>query len=402
MGESKTPLYAYVDESGNTGKNVFDEAQPDYFTAALITRGDFDRIWGARVKAIAARLNVDSLHAGDLGLGRLEIIAGDLLDLLVKADVHFFLCRVEKKYLVATKMFDILFDSGENAAVAWHNYNFKPLKIMLAFKLAHLITDDIAKAFWQFLLKPREVDARAMLPDICDSLLERLEALPDARSREVIGEALAWIKAHPDTLHISNERAIAKHGHYPNLVGFSNLLRGLQHHAETFNKKVAAIVHDEQTEFENALKTWHGLFSNAAPDRLRWAGEEYSLQTVPGSQLTIKPDEESQGVQVADVVLWLYAQAQKGRDLPEGCAQLLLFAMGRGWHDDFSFRGVEQSLMEKWGGVFFGPMEAEKLEAGRKMVEESERRRLASMAQFERDGVLPFMRDAPPAIDDQT
>ena len=42
MGDSKIPLFAYVDETGNTGHNLFDEAQPDFFTAALVTKGDFD------------------------------------------------------------------------------------------------------------------------------------------------------------------------------------------------------------------------------------------------------------------------------------------------------------------------------------------------------------------------
>ncbi len=28
-------LYAFVDETGNTGHNLFDKAQPDFFTAAL-------------------------------------------------------------------------------------------------------------------------------------------------------------------------------------------------------------------------------------------------------------------------------------------------------------------------------------------------------------------------------
>ena len=30
MGESKLPLYAFVDESGNTGHNLFDVNQPDF------------------------------------------------------------------------------------------------------------------------------------------------------------------------------------------------------------------------------------------------------------------------------------------------------------------------------------------------------------------------------------
>jgi hypothetical protein len=45
--------------------------------------------------------------------------------------------------------------------------------------------------------------------------------------------------------------------------------------------------------------------------------------------------------------------------------------------------------------VFFGPIKPEKLEAAQKMMEEAEKRRLASMAQYEADGLAPFMRNRP-------
>jgi hypothetical protein len=143
MGESKIPIYAYVDESGNTGKNIFDQAQPNFFTAALVVRGDFDSIWGERVKGIAREVGAEAIHANKLGLGGLEKIADKLHILLRGAKANFFISRVEKRYLLATKMFDVLFDSGENAGIAWHNYNIRPLKIMMAFKLAGIINEDI-------------------------------------------------------------------------------------------------------------------------------------------------------------------------------------------------------------------------------------------------------------------
>ncbi|HZT34664.1 MAG TPA: hypothetical protein VFA15_02000, partial [Nitrososphaera sp.] len=62
MKQSKVPFYAYVDETGNTGHNLFDEAQPDFYTAALITRGDFDLSFTPEVKAIANKLGVEHLH----------------------------------------------------------------------------------------------------------------------------------------------------------------------------------------------------------------------------------------------------------------------------------------------------------------------------------------------------
>jgi hypothetical protein len=68
MGASKIPVYIYVDESGNTGKNIFDPKQADYYTAALVTKGDFDVVYTERVRAIASKVGEISVHASELGL----------------------------------------------------------------------------------------------------------------------------------------------------------------------------------------------------------------------------------------------------------------------------------------------------------------------------------------------
>ena len=101
---------------------------------------------------------------------------------------------------------------------------------------------------------------------------------------------------------------------------------------------------------------------------------------------------------MADVALWLYGQWLKGKDLPENCERLLLFILANGWHNDFSFKGVEHSLLNQFGEVMFGDMPEEKLEAGRALVKMSEERRVASMEQYEIDGLPPFMRTPPPGV----
>ena len=197
------------------------------------------------------------------------------------------------------------------------------------------------------------------------------------------------------SVHLATEQKIAKQGHFPNLVAFTNLLDGLQHFSKLWKKKIARITHDEQNEFGRMLQSSHAMFSNAAPDVIEWAGESYSLQMAPGSQFVIKGDEESAGIQMADVALWLYGQSLKGKDIPPGCASMLNLVLERGWHNDFSFNGVHDSMMEKWGEVFFGPVDPEKLEAAQMMIDQAERTRLASMAQYEADGLAPFMRSGP-------
>lgn len=392
MGASKVPFYIYVDESGNTGKNIFDAAQPDYFTASVISKGDFDALYNQQIRIIASKLGAVAVHANEFGLGKLELIAEDLFLLIQRSGVMFFVSRVEKKYLLATKIFDVLFDSGENAAVAWHNYNFRPLKSILAFKLGHIIDESIARDFWKCLLMPREADARKMLPLICNSLKSRLSRLPDQRSRDVLGEGLDWIIKHPECVQFATEQQIAKKGHFPNLVAFVNLLDGLQGLSLKFKRRVACITHDEQSEFGRSLRSTHSLLVNASPDEIEWFGARYSVQKVPGSRFEMKRDQDSVGIQMADVALWLYGQFLKGKEIPQNCGRLLELILQRGWHNDFSFSGVEEQLLASYGDVLFGPMEPEQLEAGKRMVIMGEERRRVSMEQYEADSLPPFMR----------
>src|SRR5215212_5325112 len=92
MGQSKIPIYAYVDESGNTGRNIFDPSQPDYYTAALLNKGNFDSCYSDRIGIIAGKIGATSIHANELGLSRLETIAPDLFELLSGATL-IFSCR---------------------------------------------------------------------------------------------------------------------------------------------------------------------------------------------------------------------------------------------------------------------------------------------------------------------
>ncbi|MDQ0563202.1 hypothetical protein QO004_005011 [Rhizobium mesoamericanum] len=398
MGESKVPLFAFVDETGNTGHNIFDEKQPDFFTAALITRGNFDALYGTRVAAISSALGQSSLHAKDLGVHRLESVSRDILKLLVASKAMFFLSRVEKKYLLVTKMFDSIFDSGENAAMSWHHYNVRMLRLILTFKLSALIEDQTARDFWKCILEPKEEKARARLVKVCDALLANIGLLPDEKSRTVLGEALVWARDHPESIQIHVDRKTARHGHFPNLVAFSNLLYGLEGHSKRLKRPVARITHDQQSEFEKTLKSFHELLSSASGDEINWAGEIHSLQAVKGSTFATKEDNFSAGIQIADVVLWLYSQYHRGKPLPDGCAAILNYVFASGWESDFSFSGVNASLEPAYRAKMAVALSDDALAANRALLAQYEEARQSSIAQYEVDKVPPFLRSfVPPA-----
>ncbi|MFM7376735.1 MAG: hypothetical protein ACKO1O_01165, partial [Erythrobacter sp.] len=318
-----------MDETGNTGGNLFDSDQPLFLTAALVTRSDFDKSHKQAFDSICAQVDAEWLHAADLGFAGIEEVAPPLLKLLKAADARFFISRVEKRYLLATKFFDTFFDSGENPAVPWHVYNIRPLRLILAFKVASLLDHDVARLFWTMLMERSESRARAMIPEICQAMIDRVQHLPDARSQQVISEALTWSKAHPEGLDFYQAGRQAKNGHMPNMVAFANLLDGLEALSIKWKRPVRLIRHDRQSQFEGTLTEWHQLFSNALPYQMHLPGETRVLRKVPNSDFEVYASDISPGIQVDDIILWLFKQFLSGKDFPYHCAKILNFAMRR-------------------------------------------------------------------------
>ena len=220
---------------------------------------------------------------------------------------------------------------------------------MLAFKLAATIDEDTARLFWQCLLEPEEEAALKALPGVCEALQRNLDEVPDARSRQVLTDGLEWAKQHPESIQIHTDRKIARKGHFPNMVAFTNLLDGLEDHSKRFKRPVARITHDKQSEFQKTLELYHEMFSTASAEEIRWAGETHVFQKVVGSQFEVKEDSASPGIQIADIVLWLYHQFRKGKSLPQRCMAILGYVIENGWESDFSFDGVERTYIQTFG-----------------------------------------------------
>jgi len=110
--------------------------------------------------------------------------------------------------------------------------------------------------------------------------------------------------------------------------------------------------------------------------------------------LVILEGTEGASIQITDVVLWLYSQFRKERELPIKCRAIVKYVLAHGWESDFSFSGVDRVMQERYGAIFSTPITPEQEAQARALLAKAEENRLAAMAQFERDGLPPFMRDA--------
>lgn len=385
-------MFAVVDETGNTGSNLFDEAQPDFFSGALVTKANFDILRGLALRRICQQNNIPALHASVLGFSIIEQLAPQLLILIKRSDARFIISRVEKRYLLATKVFDTFFDSGENPAAPWHVYNVRALRLILCFKVATLLTDEIARDFWEMLMARNEQKARQQIPRICDAILERVPLLVDDRSRKIVRETLSWSRSHPEALDIFIPRRQAKNGHMPNMVAFINLLDGLENLSKSWKRPVRKIVHDRQSQFEASFEEWHKLYSNASDEPIYRPGEVVVIQKVKGSSFEISSSDESAGIQIVDTVLWLFRQHLAGKNIPPNCAEILEYFFRKARYNDFSFKGVGDQVESLVGRMMAAGVSPEDMESGQQILRNLEEDRRNQISQYEVDGLMPYER----------
>ena len=381
-------MYAFVDETGNTGAKLLDAAQPIFITGALLTRSDFDHRFGKDVSDLAKAYGVDEIHATEMGVGGLEAIASDIVKILRKAGPTFAIARVEKSYVVATKIFDTVFDAFENKAVPWHAYNVPALRMLLVFKVAHIVNDAAANAFLDALFDTNDRRAWAKMAAFCSALLPRVAMIPDARSREIVSEALQWVVDNPEALQFVHSSKVGRKSHLPNLIAFGNLLGAVERQSSIWNRPVDVIRHDRQQEFAAGIRFWHDMYSNARQDVVEMPfGGRMVLRRVLGSRLEISNAKESAGIQITDAILWLFSRGQKG-DLPTECQRLLDYVYGRGHLDDFSFASAEAATAKLVADADGRTLSREDIEAGKALRVEIEAKRLEGMSDYAREKEL--------------
>ena len=187
-------MYAYIDESGNTGVNLFDPEQPYFLSVAMSSPVDFDSVFRERVAGIATMSDVGYLHANEMGVDGVESIAGRILELVEFSQVKFHFVAVKKPDVAAIKFYDAIFDPWENPSAPRHGYTIRALRFMLLLKFASILTEDDVKEFWGVMMQPKSSQAEAQAIAVIDRIVPRVSNLPDSRSRQLIGDSLEWTR----------------------------------------------------------------------------------------------------------------------------------------------------------------------------------------------------------------
>lgn len=332
----KHTMYFHIDESGNTGNDLFNADQPRLSYGVISSRTNVEARGVDIHQRMLRKVGKTELHAKNLREDGIIAISEDLLALQKKMEFDFDFYFIEKKTLAVVVLFDAIFDAGINPAVRWESY-WTPLRFMVVHKLAYILDEELLRTAWNLCIdrnaKKRQSEIVALLTTIRD---RALASDWDYRSKETIVDAVTFGIANPEALDFGHpDRKLMS----PNAVGFqfvgSCMARRLR------SKKIrdaASIVVDRQTEFnqaqletsrvqrlmaegwkkatprERALFFNHPLYAHMDEDELFNSG-------LPTREACIADSSTSIGLQIVDIYLWI-AQRMMSGSLPRGLTGL--------------------------------------------------------------------------------
>ena len=366
-------LEAYSDESGNSGSNIFDEAQPLFWTGTLIAAPSIDRVGASAVGALCRRLGVAELHGNDLGLGRIEAIADGLLEALNGVRARFAFSALEKVHVASTKFVDTVLDSDVNKAVSPLHYGVRGLRMLYTATIVECMDRRDQKEFWE-AYRTADGDAFRAIFRRVDARIQRLAR---GRTKQVLRDAFAWAIDHP-TAVLDFKRS---QGDAPNMIGFGLVFDGVHAALAGTKARVRKFVHDEQKEFGREMKVWFEALR-------RWTGSTaatsfradiHRINVIQGD-FELAASKDTPGLQLIDVVLWLYKRSVSDhmRAFPKATA-LLQWVADRAKLIRFSRDQMLESAQEAFDEIASIPEEQIDHERGRRFGAELEQHRLRRM-----------------------
>ena len=106
------------------------------------------------------------------------------------------------------------------------------------------------------------------------------------------------------------------------------------------------------------------------------------MRQVAGSALRMATEETSPGLQVIDVISWLFRRALTGEDIGSDGERLLQRVFRRGRQSDFSFTGVGEELEVEMRELMNAPFGEDKQEFSRNFRTKTEQNRQIAMAEY--------------------
>lgn len=312
-------MFIYADESGHTGKHIFNEP-PFYRQGAILSVNDPEPNLSLVVDRFKKKLNVTRLHANELPQPVVEKIALSFLEPLADINWVFHITVIEKPYLSVTKFVDSIFDSSENKGVRWLWYNHELFRHTLCCFFDDLLPTDVKQKFWEAYLK----DDYQGICSVVKFAFDQLDEIDtDARLKEVAKDGLTFALENPREITLmANLTKKSYKGHTPNMVAFISLLQTVHKFCKENDVVPETFIHDPQSEFGATMRKYHRLHSNVRTNEHKFGLPQSPERVEYGlGKFSLSPAKDIASLQAVDVFLWL---SQRGERVKNNELQELL------------------------------------------------------------------------------
>lgn len=367
-------MYFYVDESGHTGPNLFDAEQPMLYYGVLSSRVNVDILAEDHLRSLRRLTGSPRLHASELGNGRLTPLISGLVALQQRLDFRFDLYRVAKPDHAIICFFDQVFDQGNNPAMTWSGY-WTPLRYMLLLKVASLFDEELAKRAWEARIETSDAKAERNLVSVCVDLRSRVKRLPDARSRQIISDALNWAENNPSEIYYNTKSKKHRLQVTPNVIGFQSVMHGIASRIKKRGRKESAIIVDQQSQFNQAQKTLSEYFAAARgiPFVNGLGLPAIDFSSMPKTPITFLSSTRSAGLELVDIYLWVFRRIFEQKELAPELYTLVKPLMQRGRTDEISLNAIA-ARWERWFAELPDITDGQIVKARELMAADEERR----------------------------
>ncbi|WP_308538874.1 DUF3800 domain-containing protein [uncultured Pantoea sp.] len=339
-------MHFYVDETGHTGPNLFDRTQPVLSYGVLSSANDLDKVAEAELASLRNKLGVKRLHAAELGMYRLDDVVDTLLVLQKKHRIRFDIWQVVKRDHAIISFFDQVFDQGLNPVVPWTAY-WTPLRYPLLLNLSILFDDELAEKAWRARLEAHDERSSSLFTEVCGELLQRVHILGDARSVELITDALSWAMTNYDELGYNCKTNKEKLQIMPNMIGFQSVLHGICARLGAPNRKADIIV-DQQSQFNTTQRELNEFYYQIReqPWELGPGLPVMDMKNMPAEPLVFQSSTKSAGLELVDIYLWTFKRYMEQKDLTRPLSRLVYTNLKTARTDSVSLHSVAKRFKE--------------------------------------------------------
>ncbi|EOW6411109.1 MULTISPECIES: DUF3800 domain-containing protein [Cronobacter] len=339
-------MHFYVDETGHTGPNLFDRTQPVLSYGVLSSPDDLDKVAEAKLASLRKKLGVQRLHAAELGMYRLDDVVDTLLVLQKKHRIRFDIWQVVKRDHAIISFFDQVFDQGLNPVVPWTSY-WTPLRYPLLLNLSILFDEKLAEKAWRARLEAHDERSSSLFREVCGELLQRVHSLSDARSAEVITDALSWAMVNFDELGYNCKTNKQKLQIMPNMIGFQLVMHGICARLGAPNRKANIIV-DQQSQFNTTQRELNEFYYQIR--ELPWESGPglpvMDMKNMPVKPLVFQSGTKSAGLELVDIYLWIFKRYMEQKELTKPLTRLVYTNLTTARTDSISLQSVTKRFKE--------------------------------------------------------